>query len=136
MGKKNFFSTNQKKILQLQKWNKTYLAVLLGYETIIWHHQSQNLGFFQVLIRAHCVTTEYCLEKNVHIHFYFSKQNIAASQSMLDKRILSITGFPVGVYRIRRIEKSDGLRTSLQSLKGELSSFLSIPAPFVDSKAI
>ena len=82
------------------------------------------------------MTTEYCLEKNVHIHFYFSKQNIAASQSMLDKRILSITTFPVGVYRIRRIEKSDGLRTSLQSLKGELSSFLSIPAPFVDSKAI
>ena len=56
MSKKNFFSTNQKKILQLQKWNKTYLAVLLGYETIIWHHQSQNLGFFQVLIQAHCVS--------------------------------------------------------------------------------
>ena len=70
------------------------------------------------------------------LYFYFSKQNIEASPSMLDKRILSITTFPVGVYRIRRIEKSDGLRTSLQSLKGELSSFLSIPAPFVDSKAI
>ena len=55
MSKKYFFSTNQKKILQLQKWNETYLAVILGYETIIWHHQSQNLGFFQVLIRAHCV---------------------------------------------------------------------------------
>ena len=34
------------------------LAVLLGYETIIWHHQSQNLGFFQVLIRAHCGTID------------------------------------------------------------------------------
>ena len=42
--------------MQLKKWNKTHLAVLLGYETIIWQHQSQNLGFSQVLIRAHCVT--------------------------------------------------------------------------------
>ena len=54
IGKKYFFSRNQKKILLLQKWNKTHLAVLLGYETIIWHHQSQNLGFSQVLILAHC----------------------------------------------------------------------------------
>ena len=43
MSKKNFFSSNQKKILQLQKWNKTYLAVLLGYETNFWHHQSHGL---------------------------------------------------------------------------------------------
>ena len=42
-----------------QKWNKTHLAVLLRYETIIWHHQSQNLGFSQVLIRAHCGLEKY-----------------------------------------------------------------------------
>ena len=41
-------------MLWLQKWNKTYLAVLLGYETIIWHHHSQNLGFCYVLMPAHC----------------------------------------------------------------------------------
>ena len=63
MSKKYFFSTNQKKILQLQKWNETYLAVILGYETTIWHHQSQNLGFFQVLIRAHCVLVSSILPK-------------------------------------------------------------------------
>ena len=55
IGKKYFFSRNQKKILLPQKWNKTHLAVLLGYETNIWHHQSQNLGLSHVLIRAHCV---------------------------------------------------------------------------------
>jgi hypothetical protein len=32
------------------------------------------------------------------LYFCFSKQNMAASQSMLDKRIPSITTFPVGVY--------------------------------------
>ena len=48
------FSKNQKKVFWLQKWNKTYLAVLLGYETIIWHHHSQNLGFSYVLMPAHC----------------------------------------------------------------------------------
>ena len=41
-------------MLWLQKWNKTYLAVLLGYETIIWHHHSQNPGFCYVLMPAHC----------------------------------------------------------------------------------
>ena len=59
ISKKYFFSTNQENFLQLQKWNKTYLAVILGYKTIIWHHQSQNLGFYQVLIRAHCAPSSY-----------------------------------------------------------------------------
>ena len=37
-----------------QKWNKTHLAVLLGYETIIWHRQSQNPGFSYDLMPVHC----------------------------------------------------------------------------------
>ena len=83
MRKKYFFSTNQKKILQLQKWDKTYLAVLLGYETIIWHHQSQNLGFCYVLMPAHCAfnSTSVINHPKVARYYYESQEEGVVSNN-------------------------------------------------------
>ena len=76
--KKLRFSKNQKKMLWLQKWNKTYLAVLLGYETIIWHHRSQNLGFCYVLMPAHCGNThrKYTVTKKFLVSFNGQKERL------------------------------------------------------------
>ena len=54
IGKNKFFSRCQENFLWLQKWNKTHLAALLGYETIILHHQSWNPEFSYVLMPPHC----------------------------------------------------------------------------------
>ena len=52
---------------------ETHLAVLLGYETIIWHHHSQNLGFCYVLMPAHCVQCHFrSLWKRCTLYVYIS----------------------------------------------------------------
>jgi len=74
--KKSTFSKNQKTILWLQKWNKTHLAVLLGYETIIWDHHSWNPGFCYVLMPAHCVIEEIALPLSVLLEIFIKLKNV------------------------------------------------------------
>ena len=54
MQKVEIFKKSEKNLVT-SKMEKNHLAVLLGYETIIWHKQISNLGFSPIPMRAHCV---------------------------------------------------------------------------------
>ena len=89
-------------MLQFQKWNKTHLAVLLGYKTIIWHHQSQNPGFSYDLMPVHCDT---CVTHQVQVYTELRPLStvhpqrtlpLAKGPSFITQKDFRLTGFDDG----------------------------------------